>query len=97
MKQSTSATVVAALLWPSPSATRAAFTGRVVESAGNGPSILHGKRKGERMDDEVISVAALKELPEYSCSMPTGTTIGKRWRRNIHWHQPDVQMLPCLP
>lgn len=21
------------------------------------------------------------ELPEYSCSLPTGTTIGKRWRR----------------
>ena len=24
------------------------------------------------------------ELGEYSCSLPTGTTIGKRWRRNVN-------------
>lgn len=26
--------------------------------------------------------AELAALPEYSCSLPTGTTIGKRWKRN---------------
>lgn len=25
-----------------------------------------------------------KDLPEYSCSLPTGTTLGKRWRCAIH-------------
>ena len=26
----------------------------------------------------------LEKLPEYSCSLPTGTTIGKRWKRNVN-------------
>lgn len=34
------------------------------------------------MKETVISKDALRALPEYSCSLPTGTTIGKRWRRN---------------
>lgn len=24
------------------------------------------------------------DLPEYSCSIPTGTTIGKQWKKNIY-------------
>lgn len=30
--------------------------------------------------EEVISEADLIALPEYSCTLPTGTTLGKRWR-----------------
>ena len=30
--------------------------------------------------EEVISFEALKRMDEYSCSLPTLTTIGKRWR-----------------
>lgn len=33
----------------------------------------------------VISRAELRALPEYSCSVPTGQTVGKRWRRNMHF------------
>ncbi len=36
------------------------------------------------MNEEVISRTDLFKLPEYSCSIPTGTTIGKRWRYNVH-------------
>lgn len=32
----------------------------------------------------VISRDELERLPEYSTSIPTGTTIGKRWRRNCN-------------
>lgn len=28
-----------------------------------------------------LTAAEFKALPEYSCSLPTGTTIGKRWKR----------------
>ena len=37
------------------------------------------------MDEEVITFEALKDLLEYSRSLPTGTTIGKRWRRATKW------------
>lgn len=30
----------------------------------------------------VMEPADLAELPEYSWSLPTGTTIGKRWKRS---------------
>lgn len=29
----------------------------------------------------VISLDELRDLPEYSCTIPTGATPGKRWRR----------------
>lgn len=40
----------------------------------------------------------LKALPEYSASIPTGTTLGKRWRRRVrngwwlgcYYEGPDV-------
>lgn len=35
-----------------------------------------------RAHDVTLTASELAELPEYSCSLPTGTTIGKRWRRN---------------
>ena len=34
--------------------------------------------------DTVISRADLFALLEYFCSLPTGTTIGKRWRCDVH-------------
>lgn len=37
-----------------------------------------------RISETVISVADLRLLPEYSCSLPTGTVVGKRWRRMLH-------------
>ena len=37
--------------------------------------------------DEVITLEALEALLEYSCSLPTGTTIGKRWRRSTKFGQ----------
>ncbi|WP_215745945.1 hypothetical protein [Gluconobacter sp. P1C6_b] len=30
------------------------------------------------------TLAYFESLPEYSCSLPTGTTPGKRWRRQIN-------------
>lgn len=33
------------------------------------------------MENLRITQSALNALPDYSCSFPTGTTIGKRWRR----------------
>ena len=32
------------------------------------------------LDEEIISLEDLKALPEYSTTIPTGVTIGKRWR-----------------
>lgn len=29
----------------------------------------------------MLSIKEFKELPDYSCSIPTGTRIGKRWKR----------------
>lgn len=28
---------------------------------------------------------AFEALPEYTTTIPTGTTPGKRWRRNVYW------------
>jgi hypothetical protein len=33
-------------------------------------------------ESALMTVAEFNELPEYSMSLPTGTTIGKRWRRH---------------
>lgn len=32
-----------------------------------------------------LSTPQFEEMPEYSCSLPTGTTIGKRWKRNLNF------------
>ncbi len=29
----------------------------------------------------ILTRQEFDDLPEYSCSIPTGTTIGKRWKR----------------
>lgn len=36
----------------------------------------------------VLTQAEFDSLPEYSCTLPTGTTIGKKWKRNIHAFDP---------
>jgi hypothetical protein len=35
------------------------------------------------MKEIVITRADLAALPEYSCSIPTGVVVGKRWRRDV--------------
>lgn len=35
------------------------------------------------MDEEFITRADLAKLLDYSCSLPTGTAVGKRWSRHI--------------
>lgn len=43
------------------------------------------------MGEIVIDREDLFALPEYSCSIPTATTIGKRWRCDIHaYRQPAI-------
>ena len=41
-------------------------------------------------DDAVyMTLAEFEGLLEYSCSLPTGTTAGKRWRRRVpYMHRP---------
>ena len=36
------------------------------------------------MKDTILDRAELFALLEYSCSLPTGTTIGKQWRCDVH-------------
>lgn len=43
----------------------------------------------------MISRSELAQLPEYSCSVPTGTTLGKRWRRNLNAYRPDRVGVPA--
>lgn len=42
------------------------------------------------METIVLTKSDFDELPEYSCSIPTGTTIGKRWKRNIYAFDPSA-------
>lgn len=42
------------------------------------------------MREVVITRDELFSLPEYSCSTPTGTTIGKRWRRDVNAYRLPV-------
>lgn len=44
-------------------------------------------------EEEVFTLSDLMALPEYSCSIPTGTTIGKRWRRATHYYSTDPAMM----
>lgn len=43
------------------------------------------KARGET----VVTRDELRALPEYSCSLPTGTTVGKRWRRDVTFGRPN--------
>lgn len=45
------------------------------------------------MKETVISREDLDKLPEYSCSLPTLTTIGKRWSCMLH-HGASAKRFP---
>ena len=45
---------------------------------------LNRVREALSQTETVISREELAKLGEYSCTLPTGTTIGKRWRRNVN-------------
>lgn len=38
------------------------------------------------MGTVTLTQVQFDELGEYSCSIPTGTTIGKRWKCDVHAH-----------
>ena len=38
------------------------------------------------MEKIVISQQELDDLPEYSCSIPTGVVVGKRWKRAKNYY-----------
>lgn len=40
-----------------------------------------------------LTAAELNDLPEYSCSMPTGTTIGRMWKKDMYAYDPDNRHL----
>lgn len=44
-----------------------------------------------KVNEEVISRQELSRLPEYSCTTPTGVTIGKRWRRDTHAYRDQLE------
>jgi hypothetical protein len=37
---------------------------------------------------ERIKRSTLDKLPEYSCSLPTGTIVGKVWKKNLNAFDP---------
>ena len=41
---------------------------------------------GKEMQDVVLTQAEFDALPDYSCSIPSGTTIGKQWKRRRNYH-----------
>ena len=34
-----------------------------------------------------VPIEEFNQLLEYSTSIPTGTTVGKRWKRDNNWHR----------
>jgi hypothetical protein len=47
---------------------------------------------------ERMSRKAFESLPEYSLSNPTGTIVGKVWRRDTNWHRtrgPEADWIVC--
>lgn len=44
----------------------------------------------------LVTLAYLKSLPDYSCSLPTGTTPGKRWKREVHFQPWGWRSLPRI-
>ena len=45
------------------------------------------------METIVLTKIEFDQLPTYSCSIPTGTTIGKRWKRGAPYINPDTWYL----
>ena len=43
--------------------------------------------------DYVISREAFNALPDYSCTVPTGAAIGKRWRRGQPYTNPTEWLM----
>lgn len=37
-------------------------------------------------DGAYMTKAEFDQLPEYSCTLPTGTTTGKKWKRRVPYH-----------
>lgn len=37
-------------------------------------------------DTALVTPEAFSSMPDYSCSVPTGTTIGKRWKRRRNYY-----------
>lgn len=46
------------------------------------------------MKETIISRKDLAALGEYSCTYPTGTTIGKQWRRDLNAYREDRRGVP---
>lgn len=46
-----------------------------------------------KLEAEPMSQAALDSLLDYSCSLPTATTIGKVWKRNLRFGTGDPEPL----
>ena len=44
-----------------------------------------------------LTRAEFEALPEYSCSLPTGTTPGKRWRRHDGAHDREFVAAGGVP
>jgi len=44
-----------------------------------------------------LTKSELDHLPEYSCSNPTGTTIGKMWKRDLNAQAPGLLRPYLLP
>lgn len=43
--------------------------------------VIHGKIARNGSNYVRLTEGEFNDLPNYSCSLPTGTTIGKRWKR----------------
>ncbi|NIE80031.1 hypothetical protein [Asaia sp. As-1742] len=44
----------------------------------------------------LVTLKYLENLPEYSCSLPTGTTPGKRWKGEVHFQPYGKRSLPRI-
>jgi len=44
-------------------------------------------------NDVVLTKKQFDELLEYSCSLPTGTTIGKQWKKGVPYNNPKTWYL----
>ena len=44
-------------------------------------------------DSAYMTMREFGELLEYSCSLPTGTTAGKRWKRGWPYVEPRISWL----
>ena len=40
--------------------------------------------KLDAIEIDVMTRAEFDALPTYSCTLPTGTTIGKKWKRDVN-------------